>query len=212
MTEKNYPDLDHSLGVWNLPHKFHLYLIYWLFNVTEWVLLSSHGKINLDWLNLSYNSYKVRCKKLFLSWVFLQPISLPSHLAGQQLLIKFQVLTTICQAHLLANFINIPLMYNFVLWNRFLKKIFFWLISFTRTVNFFHLLEEKDFMYFWIHLLASISLILITFVSLILITFVCLICNTCCGFLFYGELYKMKVIFYLKCYKVLAKLCLLISD
>ena len=29
---------------------------------------------------------------------------------------------TICQAHLLANFLNIPLMYNFVLWNRFLKK------------------------------------------------------------------------------------------
>ena len=22
-----YPDLHHSLGVWNLPHKFHLYLI-----------------------------------------------------------------------------------------------------------------------------------------------------------------------------------------
>ena len=29
-----------------------------------------NGKINLDWLNLSYNSYKVKCKKLFLSWVF----------------------------------------------------------------------------------------------------------------------------------------------
>ena len=28
----------------------------------------------------------------------------------------------ICQAHLLANFPTIPLMYNLVLWNNFLKK------------------------------------------------------------------------------------------
>ena len=27
LTENNYPDLHHSQGVWNLPHKFHLYLI-----------------------------------------------------------------------------------------------------------------------------------------------------------------------------------------
>ena len=31
-------------------------------------------------------------------------------------------ITTICQAHLLANFLNIPLIYDLFLWNRFLKK------------------------------------------------------------------------------------------
>ena len=35
---KNYPDLYHSQGIWNLPHKFHLYLIYNIYNYICWLL------------------------------------------------------------------------------------------------------------------------------------------------------------------------------
>ena len=54
-------DFDHPDPV---NHKIFSRIFYWNSKSKK------KDKINLDWLNLSYNSYKVKFKKLFLSWVF----------------------------------------------------------------------------------------------------------------------------------------------
>ena len=44
----NFPDSPHSQGVWNLPHKFHLYLIYKLLHLHSFIChlqVTSHGTI-----------------------------------------------------------------------------------------------------------------------------------------------------------------------
>ena len=52
LSEKNYCDLHHLKGVWNLPHQFHLYLILWTYSSSFSKSLGDNHFQNL--LNLIY--------------------------------------------------------------------------------------------------------------------------------------------------------------
>ena len=104
-----------------------------------------NSKIDFNWLNLSYESYKIKCKRIFLSWTWVtgdlimkitatkfhcstfSPTNnywlsrVKNDLFCMPQLPSGSVAITNCQAHLLAN-LNIPSMYNFILWNNFLIK------------------------------------------------------------------------------------------